>query len=235
MLRCSILFLAGCATATPAATRMFAPPATTHWSDGYPAMVVAVPPEAPHGYVELESFGVTELRPRGTDVVIGALHVRVAVTNDEDDAAWTFRPTDQLVELPGEGTSRAIYVNTDQAEGASLAIGRRDHRVFDLYYPLPATIARADQVPWFELHWQVATPARLVASTTRFEPLAAPPAAIPPAAIPPVIFYAGWGPHWWFDPTYPGIVFRHHRRFDGLPHGPVVVVHPGHGRPFRHR
>jgi hypothetical protein len=229
MIRLSMLFLAGCATAV-APPRIYAPSGITHWSDGYPAMVVAVPPETPHGFVELVSFGMTELRPRGTDLSITTLHVRVAVTNDEDDTAWTLRPADQLLELPGEGRSRAIYVNTDQAEGTAFSIAKRDHRVFDLYYPLPATIASADQVPWFELHWQLVTPARLVTSATRFEPLAG-----PPPAAPQVIFYAGWGSHWWFDPTYPNIVFRHHRRFVGLPHGPVIVVHPGHTRPRGHR
>ncbi|HET9987803.1 MAG TPA: hypothetical protein VFQ65_04770 [Kofleriaceae bacterium] len=220
MIRCSILVFAAACAAHVAPSRVYAPAGVTHWSDGHPAVLVAVPPEAPHGYVELESFGVIELRPRGTNLRFTTVHVRLAITNDEDDAGWTVRPADQLLEVPGEGTSRAIYVNTDMPEATVLQIAKRDHRVVDLYYPLPATIARADQLPWFELHWQIATPARLVASTARFEPFAG-----SPAGAPQVIFYAGWGSHWWFDPTYPDIVFLHHRRFDRLPHGPVAVIH----------
>jgi hypothetical protein len=52
-----------------------------------------------------------------------------------------------------------------------------------------------------------------------------------------VVLYTGWGPLWWYDPFFPGLVFHHYRPFRVYQPGRVVISHPptwhyrpGHGR-----
>lgn len=209
--RVAIAGLVGCAATT---SYVYSPQDASYWADGYPATATAVPPESPQGKVEVTSFGVVEITPDGFGP-IDALHVRLAVTNEGDATAWTVATTDQLVEIPGEGRSRPLYVNTDLATLPAAAVAQRERRVFDLYYPLPAGIDSDDGVPVFDVLWQVTTPARTFASRTRFRRLE----QEPPAMYARVTRYTGWGPYWWYDPFYPRMVFVHHR--------PIVIQRPG--------
>lgn len=208
-IRVAITAFVGCATG---ASYLYSPQDASYWSDGYPAATNPVPPEAPQGRVDLTSFGVVEIKPDGSSP-ISVLHVRLAITNDGDATAWTLVPSDQLVEVAGEGRSRPIYVNTDLPSLPAIAIAQRERRVLDFYYPLPANIDSDDDLSGFDVLWQVTTAARPYASRTRFQRLE----QEPPNAQ--VVYYTGWGPYWWYDPMYSSRVFIHHR--------PIVVYQPG--------
>jgi hypothetical protein len=180
---------------------------------GLPAARTAIPQERPQGAIEVTSYGITEVQ-RG-DARIPALHVRAVVTNDGDDTPWTLDTTQQLVAIPGEGQSRAIFVNSDVNTLPSVSIARHERRVLDFYFPLPDTIRGESQLPKFELLWQVNTSERTVASRTSFDRFdKAPDVAYAPVPVGWPL-WAGYGPYWWYDPFYPRVVFVHAR--------PIVV------------
>ena len=206
-----VLGLAACATSS---SYLYSPQGATYWSDGYPAITNPVPPEAPQGRVDVTSFGVVEIKPDGV-APIDTLHVRLTVTNDGDTTPWTIMPSEQQVEIAGMGRSRPIYVNSDMPSLPTITIAQRERRMLDFYYALPPGIDDDDELPGFEVLWQVTTPARIYSSRTRFERLDREPAT----ANVQVVYYAGWGPYWWYDPLYPRLVFVHHR--------PIVVHRPG--------
>jgi hypothetical protein len=183
---------------------------------GLPAARTAIPQERPQGAIEVTSYGITELQ-RG-DSRIPALQVRAVITNDGDDTPWTLDTTQQLVAIPGEGQSRAMFVNSDVNTLPNVTIARHERRVLDFYFPLPDTIRSESQLPKFELLWQVNTPERTVASRTSFDRLEKAPAVAyerVPIGWP---LWAGYGPYWWYDPFYPRTVFIHTR--------PIII----HGR-----
>lgn len=189
---------------------------------GLPAARTAIPPEQPQGAIEVTSYGITALRPgqgQGSSE-IPALHVRAIVTNDGDDTPWTLDTTQQLVVIPGEGQSRAMYVNSDVGTLPNVTIGKRERRVLDFYFPLPDTIRDESHLPRFELLWQVGTPARVVASRTSFDRLDNRRELAYEVAPSPWPVWAGYGPYWWYDPFYPRTVFIHAR--------PHVIRNPGH-------
>jgi hypothetical protein len=184
---------------------------------GMPASRTAIPQEQPQGAIEVTSYGVTQLHRDQT--TIPALHVRAIVTNDGDDTPWTLDTTQQLVQIPGEGQSRAMYVNADVGTLPNVTIGRHERRVLDFYFPLPDTIKSESQLPRFELLWQVKTPARTVASRTSFERVDTEPDVVYDTAPLGWPLWAGYGPYWWYDPFYPRVVFLHTN--------PRVIVGPG--------
>lgn len=178
-------------------------------SSGLPAARTPVPPERPQGAIEVTSYGVTELER--SDTKIPALHVRAVVTNDGDDAPWTVDTREQLVEIPGEGRSRAMFVNSDVNTLPIVTVGKHERRVIDLYFPLPETIGGEARLPRFELLWNVNTPARAVASRTSFDRIDREPYVGYATARVGWPLWAGYGPHWWYDPFYPRVVFVHTR------------------------
>jgi hypothetical protein len=196
------------------ASYLYSPAGAAYWMDGRPAAATDVPPEAPQGKVEVTSFGVVEMQIGGA--MLPTLHVRAVITNDGNATPWTITPGDQLVEIAGEGRSAPLYVNTDVGSDPAIAVAQRERRVVDFYYPLPAGIGEDDDLPAFDFLWQVTTPARTYASRTHFQRLEREP---PPTVH--VIY--GWGPHWWYDPMYPRVVFVHHRPIRVHPPGRVII------------
>jgi len=213
MKRVILLFtvIAGCAETQ---SYVYAPDTTNAVAAGLPAERIAIPQEQPQGAVEVTSYGVTQLSPAHGQV--RALHVRMVVTNDGDDAAWTLDTRQQLVSIAGEGQSRAVYVNSDVQSLPIVSIARHQRRVLDLYFPLPNTIRDAAQLPRFELHWQVTTPARTVASRAEFDRVKQENEAYGYAAA-EWPYWAGYGPYWWYDPFFPRFAFVHAR--------PIVIDH----------
>jgi len=198
--------MAGCAGTSD---YVYTPDTANATVAGLPAARTPIPPEKPQGAIEVTSYGVTELR-RSADK-IPALHVRAVVTNDGDDAPWTLDTTRQMVAIPGEGQSRALFVNTDVNTLPTVTIARHERRVLDFYFPLPQTVGGESQLPRFEMLWQVNTPERVVASRTSFERVDREPDvayATVPVGWP---LWAGYGPYWWYDPFYPRAVFVHMR------------------------
>lgn len=201
--------LTGCAVATEYA---YVPQQASVVMDGFDAVRYPVPPEEPTGSVTIASFGFTELAT-GAQGSVAALHVRMVVDNEGDETPWTVDTGDQLVEIAGEGQSRPLLVNTDIQALPIVSIGRRQKRVFDLYFPLPTTVTGESQLPAFDVLWQVRTPARAVADRTSFRRFVVDTPSPPPE---PVLLY-GWGPYWWLNPAFPSPVFVHPR---------VIVVQP---------
>jgi len=202
--------------------------ANTTTAAGLPAARTPIPQEMPQGAIEVASYGVTELKR--DDTSIPSLHVRAIVTNDGDETPWTFDTEQQMVEIPGEGKSRAMWVNADIGTLPNVTIGKGERRVLDFYFPLPDSMREAARIPEFDLLWQVHTASRVVASRTSFDRVDKEPPndlAYVDAGWP---LWAGYGPYWWYDPFYPRTVFIHAHRW-GF-HGPGRVVVGGFGGRF---
>jgi hypothetical protein len=208
------LFAVGCATS---GSYIYAPEGATRWSDGRPVAITAVPPEAPQGDVAISSFGITQLTPEGANPV-EALHVRMAVTNNGDEQPWSVDTREVMIDVPREGKSRAMFVNTDLGTLPLVAIARGERKTLDFYFPVPAGVADESDLSGFDVLWQVTTAARPFASRTTFRALE----RYDESASTQVVLVSGWGPYWWYNPLwYPGPVFLHHR--------PIVIRHPpGH-------
>src|SRR3954470_167167 len=90
---------------------VYTPDTANATAAGLPAARTAIPPERPQGAIEVVSYGVTTLRQSNAEAP--ALHVRAIVTNDGDSAPWQIDTTKQMLAIPGEGQSRAMFVNSD--------------------------------------------------------------------------------------------------------------------------
>jgi len=214
--------LLGCAQTS---SYVYQPDTANATAAGLPAARTAIPQEQPQGAIEVVSYGVTELRR--DDARIPSLHVRAIITNDGDAQPWTVDTTQQLVEIPGEGRSRALYVNADVGTLPHVTIAQHERRVLDFYFPLPDTISGASKLPRFELLWQVTTPARTVASRTSFDRVDKEPGAPAETVVTAWPLWAGYGPYWWYDPFYPRVVFVHAHPWGFHGPGRVVVGHFG--------
>jgi hypothetical protein len=197
---------------------VYTPDTANATAAGLPAARTPIPQEKPQGAIEVTSYGIAELRR--DDAKIPALHVRAVVTNDGDDRPWTLDTTQQMVAIPGEGQSRAMFVNSDVNTLPTVTIARHERRVLDFYFPLPDTVRSESKLPRFELLWQVNTPERVVASRTAFERVDKEPEVAYTAVPVGWPLWAGYGPYWWYDPFYPRAVFVHTR---------PIIVH-GSGR-----
>ena len=195
-------------------------------SANLPAARTPIPQEAPQGAVEVASYGITRLHPSGSSIPV--LHVRMVVTNDGDDIPWQLDTREQYVEIQGEGRSRAMYVNSDIQTLPVVTIGRHERHVFDFYFALPDTVGDEDRLPRFDVQWQVATPARTVASRTAFDRIAQEPVDYAYDTTWP--YWAGYGPYWWYDPLYSSVVFLHTRPVIVRGHIGRVRVDGFHGR-----
>lgn len=203
---------------------------------GLPAARYAIPPELPEGTLRIASFGVRELQtadPAGGTRRLRMLLVRMIVENNGSDQPFSIDTRSQLLELAGEGSSRAAYVNGAIAGAPLLSIGKGQKAALDLYYPLPEPLQSESHLADFDLLWQVGAGTRMVNGRTSFERL---------RVEPPEDWYysAGWGPYWWYDPFWGDFAFYHHPywHYVGPPY-PVYhypVYHsPAYGYPvYRH-
>ncbi len=185
---------------------------------GLPAARTPIPQEQPQGAIEVVSYGITDLHRDAAK--IPALHVRAIVTNDGDDMPWTLDTSQQLVQIPGEGQSRAMFVNADVDTLPSTMIGKHERRVIDFYFPVPDALRDGSHLERFDFLWQVHTAARTVAARTEFSRVEKEPAVAYEMVAAPWPLWAGWGPYWWYDPFYPsaGFVGVHPHVFHGPGH-----------------
>jgi uncharacterized membrane protein YgcG len=205
--------------------------------NGVPASSYPTPPERPTGDVRIVSLGFTTVRPAdGASVLV--LQLRMVVANNGDDQPWTLDTRQITVSIAGEGESAPAFVNGDAGEPPVVQIPRGAQRTFDLFYPLPRDLDRADRLPAFDVKWQVQTPSRVVAERTPFERVAVESGDY--GYVYP--YYAsgyggawygpGLGPYWWSGD--PHVAFAHHRAFVLSPsHGSFAVGphHFGHFAP----
>jgi hypothetical protein len=203
-----LIVIAGMLGCAGSSNYVYAPDTANATVAGLPAARTEIPPERPQGSIEVTSYGLTSLRQDNTSVP--ALQVRAIVTNDGDPTPWTLDTTKQMVEIPGEGWSRAIFVNADVGTLPNVTISQRERRVLDFYFPLPDTVRDESHLPRFDLLWQIDTPARTVASRTSFDRVDKEP-EVAYATPTPWPVWAGYGPYWWYDPFYPRTVFIHAR------------------------
>jgi hypothetical protein len=222
------VFAAAGLVACGGANYVYSPQTANAVIGGLPASRTPIPQERPQGNVEIASRGIADLQPG--DGRVPALHVRMIVTNDGDETPWRLDTREQIVEIQGEGRSAPMYVNANVNTTPNVTVPLRERRVIDLYYPLPTTISRAKQLPRFEVLWEVDTGSRTVSSRTAFERIEIQEPEMY-TYDPSWSLYAGYGPHWWYDPFYSRTVFVHSRPIVIRDRSPVVHRYHGSFRP----
>ena len=184
----------------------------TATSAGRPASRYDIPPESPRGSVTASTFGIANFIIGREGERVRLLHVRLVISNDNDNRSWLVDTRRQIVALPNEGESRPAYVNSNIQGLPYVNIPPGQKRTLDLYYALPPSLQRARNIPEFDVLWSVQTAARVVAVRTPFEREEIEPA-----------YYSdfdwgwgwggpyglGWGSAWWYDPLYPSATFYH--------------------------
>lgn len=197
--------------------------ATTSAIAGRTASYYAVPPEAPRGSVQLATFGFAKLRAEGATNApeVRAIHMRMVVANNSP-VTWTLDTREQLLSLPGGGASVPAYAIADAGEGPLVVVPPSGKRTIDLFYPLPASMDDAEELPAFDTVWKVQTDTRAVADRTPFERLE----VVPYHAVDD---YYYWGGGSYYDPYYPRGAFVGVRAAPGYYGHHTVVINPGHG------
>lgn len=177
----------------------YAPEGATVIRNGVPAQVTKIPPELPQGDIEISSTGLRRLRT-SDGRTLTALHVQMIVDNEGDQQPWIVNTGNQIVELPGVGSSRPMFANASGQAPPMVAVGRRQRVRIDLYYPAPAVSEK--HLPAFDFLWEVQTPERSVSGRAHFDRLE------------PYYYgydypyyYNAWGPYWWYDPFWPSYGF----------------------------
>jgi hypothetical protein len=206
---------------------IYTPQTANTVAEGMPASRTEIPQEKPQGAVEVTSYGVAQLRQGETRTPV--LHVRIVVSNDGDDEPWRIDTRRQFIEIQGEGRSAPIFANGDVQTMPIVLVPRRAQRTLDLFYPLPATMRKEDDLPYFDVLWQVETGVRAVASRTAFD-------RIEPfygydyyygSSWP---YWAGYGAYWHYDPWYPN-TFIHNQPVVIRDYSPGVGPYSGNYRP----
>jgi hypothetical protein len=178
-----------------------------------------IPATAPQGEVRLASFGMSEIaRSSAPDQKQVAAHVRMIVI-DNSPAPWTLDTRQQTIALAGGPQLAPSLVTTHEGQAGlpSVTVPAGGKRIIDLFYPLPANMQSASQVPEFDVVWHVDTPQQVVTERTSFDRLRVEPQVA-----------SGYGPDWgvWNDgfdgPYWYGSAYEGYR-------GGVVVGAPRWG------
>jgi len=126
------------------------PPSTTVSVFGRAAAYYSVPAAEPHGDLRVVSYGVEKLDSDAAS--IATLHVRVVATNT-GSKRWTFDTREQRVDLDGHGNEPPLFATSDrEGDGSVPPIVNLDfgaQRIVDLFYPLPAGMDEAKEIPAF--------------------------------------------------------------------------------------
>jgi hypothetical protein len=166
---------------------------------GKPAANYALPPELPRGDMRLATMGLAEITPVGqSDVTMPAIHLREVVV-DNSDRPWRLDTREQRIILANGSESRAAFATADGPGGAPpiVDVAPGGQRTIDLFFPLPAGIGGEDELPRFDVVWNVQTDARVVTERTPFERL---------TLVPPPRY--GWADsYYYYDPLYPNHAF----------------------------
>jgi hypothetical protein len=205
-----LLAMAGCASE---AQYIFRPEENaTARVAGRPAAYYTIPAQEPRGGVRAATLGIAELEPRGGGARFHAMHVRLVVDNNDDTGPWQVDTREQLGALDTHGQSRPAFAAATRGRPPVLQIAPGTSDTIDLYYPLPASMQKASEVPHFEVLWRVQTPETAVTQRTSFERLRVEPAPSP-ATYGPAYGY-GTGMEWagapwygWYDPFWSDTAF----------------------------
>jgi hypothetical protein len=167
-----------------------------------------VPRAAPRGDVRLASYGMVDLgSPNDEADRIRAFHLRVTLI-DDSDRPWTMDTRDQRLDLDGWGTSVAAFASASAGSSPPIVtVPPKGKRVVDLFFPLPAPLQHAKQLPRFDAIWRVRADPEDVIERTSFERIM----VQPPDTYDSLYDYGNdyyWGPPYWYDPRYRDASFR---------------------------
>jgi hypothetical protein len=183
-----------------------------------------IPPGAPQGDLKIASNGIAQLSPQGSeDETVSALHLRLVISN-ASDGLWTMDTREQRVEIAGRGSSSPAFASASPAQGAgppAVIIAPKSERTVDLFFPLPADMQDAGDVPGFSVLWKVDTSGGAVTQRTPFDRVAVEETA-DYGAYGYGYDYAYWGepyPPYWYNPVYVGF-------YGGVFPRPIYVGHP---------
>lgn len=186
---------------------------------GTPAAYYPIPPQAPRGGVRVATMGIVELKPLDKQgPSFRAMHARMIVDDNADTAAWQVDTREQIGSIPRHGQSRPAFASAKPGPAPIVTIPPGTNATFDLYYPLPADMQDAAEIPRFELLWKVGTSQGPIAERTTFERV-----RIEPSPPPGAYAYGGWwgpGAYGWYDPFWPDYTFW------DAPVGPLYYSQP---------
>jgi hypothetical protein len=220
------LALAGCER-----DYMYAPTvATTSAVSGRPASYYEVPPEAPRGYVQVTTLGFADIQRQGTsgsEERARAIRLRMVVANNSDKP-WHIDTREQLLSLPNFGESRPALAISSAATAPAIEIPAGGKREIELFYPLPAFMDSAKELPAFDTIWKVQTDTRLVTDRTPFERLELEsPYSYGYGYAYGYGYGYGWGMPYWYDPFYSRTAFYGVYAWPGGYGGAYVRPAPG--------
>jgi hypothetical protein len=201
-------------TACSGSDSVYAPAGASTWNDGYPAVVLPVPPA---GTLEVASFGLIELTPADAGPM-ATLHVRVVATSSSERPWRIDLPAATL--RAGGAEARTLLANSDLATLPVAVIERGQPRTFDLYFALPPGVRDDEELAELDLRVPIVTQARTLHPQVHFarrEQLDL------PGLRAEAVRAAGWGSHWWADPTYAWPTY-HHRSGILTPRPPAHAV-----------
>ncbi|HZU84465.1 MAG TPA: hypothetical protein VE987_16160 [Polyangiaceae bacterium] len=168
---------------------------------GRPAAFYQIPPESPRGDVRVATLGVVRLQVPGQKEDVRAMHARLVVDNN-DETPWTVDTREQIGALQGAGQSRPAFAGSSVGGPPIITIAPHYSASVDLYYPLPASMQEASEIPRFDVLWHVNTAERAVAERTSFERLR----IEYPGPADWQVGVGWWGPGW-YDPFWPSYTF----------------------------
>jgi hypothetical protein len=222
--------VAGCS-----ATYAFIPakPATSS-IDGQPATDYAVPPQSPHGYLRVASFGIDDLGAGEADQQVAALHIRALVSN-MSTRPWTFDIKAQHLALEGHAASTPAFASASPGAGSpppGVTIAAGATRYIDMFFPLPPDMPEPSDIPAFKFTSRLDTGEGPVIESTPFERVEVDGDAASAYDIPPLGYedgpYGGayWGSAFWYNTDYIGW---------GVPYGPRYWGRPYFAHGWGHR
>jgi len=148
---------------------------------GERSAVYAIPRLEPHGTVRVEAFGIAPLRHRGLDdTTMPCVRVMLVVTNQSDEA-WIVDGDEQQLALGWSGRELVSATTAEVERAPRIAVPPRSMKWIDLYFPLPARVASAREVPAFDVLWTVRMGDRVITEQTPFARIAIAPEMRAPA------------------------------------------------------
>jgi hypothetical protein len=188
-----------------------------------------IPASSPRGEVQLESYGITDVTPNeAPGERVRALHMRAIIMNNSG-ADWTFDTRAQQLELGGHGTTVPGYATANRGSSPPIVtVPAGGKRVVDLFYPLPADLQHAAQIPDFDAIWRVQTDQGITTQRTPFErvELEAPDSYYASGLDYGPDYY--WGGPYWYNPYY--LDYPFYGAYGGRYGGGVGIhrsAHPG--------
>jgi hypothetical protein len=133
---------------------------------GTSGAVYVIPPEAPRGEVRIAALGVGSLRANAIENSTDAVRILLVVSNRSDET-WIVDGGEQRMIVAGHEDVRATTERVERV--ARTEIPPKSTRSLELWFPLPADIEGAGELPVFIVEWTVHAGDRIVNQRTSFE------------------------------------------------------------------